>query len=37
MTANWWLSETLVYLTHLEREGVAERVQGRPERWRTLS
>jgi glyoxylase-like metal-dependent hydrolase (beta-lactamase superfamily II) len=37
MTANWWLSETLAYLTHLEREGVAERVQGRPERWRTLS
>jgi glyoxylase-like metal-dependent hydrolase (beta-lactamase superfamily II) len=37
MTANWWLSETLSYLTHLEKEGVAERVQGRPERWRTLS
>ena len=37
MTANWWLSETLAYLSHLEREGVAERVQGRPERWRTLS
>ena len=36
MTANWWLSETLAYLTHLEREGLAERVQGRPERWRTL-
>ena len=37
MTANWWLSETLAYLTHLEREGLAERLQGRPERWRTLS
>jgi glyoxylase-like metal-dependent hydrolase (beta-lactamase superfamily II) len=37
MTANWWLSETLAYLTHLEREGLAERVQGRPERWRTLT
>ena len=37
MTANWWLSETLAYLTHLEKEGLAERVQGRPERWRTLS
>jgi glyoxylase-like metal-dependent hydrolase (beta-lactamase superfamily II) len=36
MTANWWLSETLAYLTHLERQGLAERVQGRPERWRTL-
>jgi glyoxylase-like metal-dependent hydrolase (beta-lactamase superfamily II) len=37
MTANWWLSETLAYLTHLEHEGAAERVQGTPERWRTLS
>jgi glyoxylase-like metal-dependent hydrolase (beta-lactamase superfamily II) len=37
MTANWWLSETLSYLTHLERQGVAERVRGRPERWRILS
>ena len=36
MTANWWLSETLTYLVHLEREGVARRVPGRPERWTTL-
>ena len=36
LTANWWLSETLTYLTHLEREGLAERVPGHPERWRTL-
>jgi glyoxylase-like metal-dependent hydrolase (beta-lactamase superfamily II) len=31
--ANWWLSETLCYLTHLEREGRADRVPGEPERW----
>ena len=36
MTANWWLSETLAYLTHLEREGLAQRIPGQPERWTTL-
>ncbi|MDQ5808362.1 MAG: MBL fold metallo-hydrolase [Actinomycetota bacterium] len=36
MTANWWLSETLTYLVHLERSGVARRIPGRPERWTTL-
>jgi glyoxylase-like metal-dependent hydrolase (beta-lactamase superfamily II) len=36
MNANWWLSETLCYLTHLEREGRAERIPGEPERWRSL-
>jgi glyoxylase-like metal-dependent hydrolase (beta-lactamase superfamily II) len=34
--ANWWLSETLCYLIHLEREGRAERIPGEPERWRSL-
>jgi glyoxylase-like metal-dependent hydrolase (beta-lactamase superfamily II) len=36
MNANWWLSETLCYLTHLERCGRAERIPGEPERWRSL-
>ena len=36
MNANWWLSETLCYLTHLERDGRAERIPGEPERWRSL-
>ena len=36
MNANWWLSETLCYLTHLERSGRAERIPGEPERWRSL-
>jgi glyoxylase-like metal-dependent hydrolase (beta-lactamase superfamily II) len=36
MRANWWLSETLCYLTHLERTGRAERIAGEPERWRSL-
>jgi len=36
MNANWWLSETLCYLTHLERTGRAERINGEPERWRSL-
>jgi hypothetical protein len=35
--ANWWLSETLCYLTHLEVTGRARRaeaeLQGEPERW----
>jgi glyoxylase-like metal-dependent hydrolase (beta-lactamase superfamily II) len=36
MSASWWLSETLCYLTHLERSGRAERIAGEPERWRSL-
>jgi glyoxylase-like metal-dependent hydrolase (beta-lactamase superfamily II) len=36
MNANWWLSETLCYLIHLERTGRAERIPGEPERWRSL-
>jgi glyoxylase-like metal-dependent hydrolase (beta-lactamase superfamily II) len=32
--ANWWLSETLCYLTHLERQGRVERISdGELERW----
>jgi glyoxylase-like metal-dependent hydrolase (beta-lactamase superfamily II) len=31
--AAWWLSETLCYLTHLERSGRARRIPGTPERW----
>lgn len=37
MTANWWLSETLCYLTHLEREGRATRVARDPDRWRATA
>jgi glyoxylase-like metal-dependent hydrolase (beta-lactamase superfamily II) len=33
---NWLLSETLAYLVHLEQEGVAGRIPGRPERWTTI-
>ena len=36
MTANWWLSETLCYLTHLEVTGALVRDRdgdGEPERW----
>jgi glyoxylase-like metal-dependent hydrolase (beta-lactamase superfamily II) len=33
MTANWWLTETLSYLRHLERTGRARRIDGEPERW----
>jgi glyoxylase-like metal-dependent hydrolase (beta-lactamase superfamily II) len=33
-TANWWLSETLCYLRHLEVTDRAERVPGEPERWK---
>ena len=37
VNATWWLSETLCYLTHLEREGAARRVTERErseaERW----
>jgi glyoxylase-like metal-dependent hydrolase (beta-lactamase superfamily II) len=32
-TAGWWLSETLCYLQHLEREGSARRLGGDRERW----
>jgi hypothetical protein len=38
MTANWRLSETLCYLTHLEATGRVERhagePEGEPERWK---
>jgi glyoxylase-like metal-dependent hydrolase (beta-lactamase superfamily II) len=33
MTANWWLSETLCYLVHLEAAGRARRLEGEHERW----
>jgi glyoxylase-like metal-dependent hydrolase (beta-lactamase superfamily II) len=33
MTGNWWLSETLCYLRHLEVTGRARRDGGDPERW----
>jgi glyoxylase-like metal-dependent hydrolase (beta-lactamase superfamily II) len=33
MTANWWLAETLAYLTHLRRVARAELVDAEPERW----
>ncbi len=35
LNAHWWLSETLVYLTHLEATGRARRIlaEGEPERW----
>jgi glyoxylase-like metal-dependent hydrolase (beta-lactamase superfamily II) len=33
-TAQWWLTETLCYLTHLERTGRVVREGGEPERWR---
>jgi len=36
MNANWWLSETLCYLMHLERTDRVERITGEPERWRSL-
>jgi glyoxylase-like metal-dependent hydrolase (beta-lactamase superfamily II) len=32
-TASWWLSETLCYLVHLERRGIARRVDDEPQRW----
>jgi hypothetical protein len=38
MMVGWGLSETLSYLTHLERRGEAERVDGAdPERWAILA
>src|SRR3954452_1762177 len=36
-TGNWWLSETLAYLTHLEATGRARRIAGDPERWTTTT
>lgn len=33
LNAAWRLSETLVYLTHLERAGRVRRAPGEPERW----
>jgi len=33
LTGNWWLTETLCYLTHLEQTGRARRIPGDPERW----
>ncbi len=39
MNANWWLSETLCYLTHLEVLGRVERTpgeEGEPQRWSAL-
>src|SRR3954471_1633902 len=35
MNANWWLSETLCYLQHLEVTGRARRIPADPERWTT--
>ena len=40
LNANWWLNETLVWLTHLERTGRAERVSSgpdEPEHWTTIA
>jgi glyoxylase-like metal-dependent hydrolase (beta-lactamase superfamily II) len=34
--ASWWLSETLSYLHHLEREGSVKRDDGGAERWRAM-
>ena len=34
MTGNWWLTETLSYLVHLEQIGRAQREGGEPELWR---
>jgi hypothetical protein len=33
MTAQWWLSETLCYLTHLEATGRATRSDDDPALW----
>jgi len=36
LNANWWISETLAYLTHLEQLGQVQRIPGReggPEQW----
>ena len=34
LNANWWLSETLCYLRHLELTERVVRLDGSPERWR---
>jgi glyoxylase-like metal-dependent hydrolase (beta-lactamase superfamily II) len=36
LTANWWLSETLCCLRHLEVAGRLVRLDGDPERWDTV-
>jgi hypothetical protein len=36
-TGAWWLAETLCYLTHLERAGRVERLDGEPEHWRAAA
>jgi len=36
-TGAWWLGETLCYLTHLERAGRVERLDGEPEHWRAAA
>lgn len=39
LTAAWWLSETLAYLTHLEVTGRVRRIageDGRPDRWQAV-
>ncbi len=36
LNANWWLSETLCYLRHLEVTGRARREGAEPERWATV-
>ena len=33
MNVNWWLSETLSYLTHLERQSRVRRLSGETDRW----
>src|SRR4051794_3616114 len=33
MNANWWLTETLCYLRHLEHSGRVARLDGTPQRW----
>ena len=33
MNTQWWLSETLAYLMHLEGRGEVARIAGEPERW----
>lgn len=37
LNANWWLSETLSYLTHLEVTGRLQRIGGTPERWESAA
>jgi glyoxylase-like metal-dependent hydrolase (beta-lactamase superfamily II) len=37
LNANWWLSETLAYLRHLEVTERLQRIDGTPERWTALA